>query len=175
MAKPVIFDDGGSLRIREMQDDKIMDGLIGSGGNFASASSQQFFGTGTNNQCLLMVTSVADDGAFSQLPFNAGTGKYGLALSAADTIVVTTTDSTPKTATITFNGGGFLSIALSVSASAFERKKRRRYIMAVDIIQNVSVNGATIFDAGTTSPTSTIVYFLDKQPHAAQIKHQALL
>ena len=175
MAKPVIIDDGGSIRIREMQDDKAMDGLIGTNNVFASASSQQFFGGTSNNQCLLMVTSVADDGTFSQLPFNAGTGKYGQALSEGDMVVITTSDASPKTVTVTFNGGGFLSVALSVSASASERKRRRRYMMAVDMIQNVSVNGTTIFDAGTTTPSGTTVYFLDKQPHAAQIKHQTFL
>jgi hypothetical protein len=166
MARPVIIDDGGSIRIRELQDDKKMDGLIGSfnaAANalvFASASSQQFFGAGSaDNQCLLLVTSVDDSGTLTLLPLNAGL--YGQKLAAGDTVIVTSADG--QTITITFPGG-VLNVALSASASAFERKRRRRYIMAADVIQSVTWNNAAIFTAGNPSPASTVVSFLDEAP-----------
>ncbi len=68
MCKPVIFDDGGSLRIREMEDDKFMDGLI-SPPSKAVPSNQNFFDKGTNKfVCTLTVRYLDEDGVFRDGP-----------------------------------------------------------------------------------------------------------
>jgi hypothetical protein len=185
MAKPVIFDDGGSIRIRELQNNTSMDGLIGvsdAAGNitFTGISSQQFFGGKSSNQCLLLVRSVAENGAFTQVPKNDGPSvTYGYPLHSTDTVVITTTDA--QTVSISFANPaapGFLAITLTTGASAVPRKKRRFYMIPVDMINDVTVTSTVagvapndIFNAGGTSTAFTLVHFLDNQPTPFEIHH----
>jgi len=168
MSKPVIFDDGGSIRIRELKDNTTMDGLIGSGGVFASSSSQQFFDGATpnssdNNACFLLFRSAAESGSLIK--------SDPVQLTLQSVVTITTTDT--QVVTVKFDvTSGKLTITLPTSASAFQHGKRRWYIMRADLIQSVAYTAAVVTATNPASgslstaaiPASTMVHFIDQLP-----------
>jgi hypothetical protein len=172
MCKPVIIDDGGSLRIREMEDNVTMDGLISppvpgspvaSNQNFFDIAKQRFV-------CTLTVSYLNEDGVFTTVPFVGGF--YGLALAAND--IVTITSDSGKTATVTFPAlvtvpptqNNTLSILLSESAAGLHEESRRRYIIPkfgkiVSVV--ASVSGAISIDS-TVNRSYTAVHFSPGPP-----------
>ena len=163
MCKPVIFDDGGSLRIREMEDDKFMDGLI-SPPSKAVPSNQNFFDKGTNKfVCTLTVRYLDEDGVFATVPLVSSL--YGLVLAANDTVTITSESG--KVATITFPNN-VLSILLGESATGSHEGSRRRYIIpkfGKIVSVAASVSGPVTIDANVKR-AYTAVHFSPGPPTA---------
>jgi hypothetical protein len=158
MCKPVIFDDGGSLRIREMQDNVTMDGLMDPPAN-PVPSNQNFLNAQGNFQSTLTVRYQDEDGVFTTVPQSGGL--YGLALAAGDTITIA---SNKHTAVITFQGN-VLNVLLTTSANASQEGPRRRYVVSnFGKIQTVTQTGGTVFDLSGIARSFTMVHFSPKAP-----------
>lgn len=161
MCKPVIIDDGGSLRIRELKDNVTMDGLMDPPAA-PVPSNENFADTGAF-VCTLTVRYSDEFGIFTTVPL-VGT-LYGLPLAVGDTITIT---SNKHTAAITFPGN-VLSILLSAGASASQEGPRRRYVISnFGKIQTVtSALSGVIFPAPGSNPPArsyTMVHFSPGPP-----------
>lgn len=157
MCRPVIIDDGGSLRIREMKDNVTMDGLMDPPAT-PVASNENFADTGAF-VCTLTVRYMDEDGVFTAEPL--ASGLYGLPLAAGDTITIT---SAKHTAVVTFPLN-VLNILLSTGASASQEGARRRYLISnFGKIQSVSRQDGTLYDLSGIARSFTMVHFSPKPP-----------
>jgi hypothetical protein len=149
-----------------MQDGTAIDDLmdppstpVTSNQDFSTAASPGF-------QCTLTVRYMDEYGLFTVVPFSSGTGKYGLALAATDTVTIT---SKKQSALVTFPGN-LLSIVLTNSASASQEGQRRRYVVPnFGKITGVSIGANSIFNGkdsnGKDLKTSFVmVHFSDQPP-----------
>jgi hypothetical protein len=162
MSKPVVVDDGGSVRIREMEDGVRMDGLLDPPGA-PVVSNQNFTDLTGAFQCTLTVRYFDEEGVLTVLPL-AGT-KYGLVLAQNDIITITSSKG-KQTVQITFDGNGFLNLLLSVGAHGAQEEKRRRYT----VVNSGTINTVTsritglIFDGSNITRGFTMVHFSPHQP-----------
>ena len=167
MASPVVIDDGGSTRIRQLKDNVTMDGLMGkdvAGSDvFQDHADEAFVKLGVF-QCHMEVRyHDADDAQHHILPVG------GKDLLANDTIVLKSRNG--QIATITFDGTFLLVITLTTTGSAappiVESKrdnKRRRYVVSnAGSIQTVDLTRAgvvsNVYDAAVNPSMYTMVFF----------------
>ncbi len=176
MAKPVIFDDGGSIRIRQLTDtnNANMDGLIGTP---FTASPPELFGA---NPCYLAIRSNDIDGTagLALLPA-AGALLANHALQPNDVIVITSTNG--HTATITISAAApFFQIVLTgggggnPQVDGRQTGRRRRYVVSnagfiqtvTYTLSGVAANIVTLYDDPNKSDVYTMVHFGTQVPVA---------
>src|ERR1051325_2391960 len=97
---PVIFDDGGSTRIKQLKDNVKMDGLLGPGAFTATADGD--FKNGAVFKCHMKIRMHQDDGDQTVLPAAPPGGNAGIDPQAGDTVVITSQNG--QVANITFAG-----------------------------------------------------------------------
>ena len=168
MSRPVIFDDGGSLRIREMQDLVFMDDLMRL--SAAPVASNQTFVTGGVFQCTLTVRYLDEDGVLTVVPSVGTPPIYGLALASGDTVTI---KSLIRSAVVAFKNN-VLNVNVSTTANASQEDVRRRYVVAHfgRIIKVIHSNG-TVFDLTGIARSYTMVHF-SPNPRTGTIANQVV-
>ena len=135
MAKPVVIDDGGSLRIRQLGDATGMPGLLPPPPCTDTVPVPFDHGRAGAFLCRLTVYYHAEDGA--QHPLPAG----GRKLNADDIVEINCANG--QTAQITFPNAPYMLITLvSAAAPVVDEEKETdglRYIVGWDSIQAVTV------------------------------------
>src|SRR4051812_31238184 len=135
---PVIFDDGGSTRIKQLKDYYYMDGLLGTTGQDGTIFQAKAYGqflTDGEFTCHLKVRYHELNGDEQILPFDfAKDGTSGVDLQQADTVVIASQNG--QIATLTFNGDAKLNIVLTSAVAqvnpiveAKQMQKQRRYVV----------------------------------------------
>ncbi|HKA02315.1 MAG TPA: hypothetical protein VKE70_37645 [Candidatus Solibacter sp.] len=170
MADPVVFDDGGSTRIRQLNS-FTMDGLLGivgggGGVTFQDAAAASFVNGGGVFSCTLRVRHHDPDGFHHIQP-----GGPGLPLQRTDTVTITSQNG--QVATLTFDAATFrMVITLSAGGGvtpiveARQNNNQRRYIVTnAGPIQSVVVTRAgvptQVFPpAGAQPSIYTMVHFM---------------
>ena len=179
MASPVIFDDGGSTRIKQLQDDANMDGLLGIPGPapgttvFQALADGRFVDGAGNFKCLMKVRIHQLDGDQQIFPPPVGGGGSGVDLQQPDTIIIVSQNG--QIATLTFDAVTFRMLIqltsppavagiLSPIVEAKQNKRQRRYVVTnAGAIQTVNLvrGGVTtvIFDLAVNPSIYTMVHF----------------
>ena len=165
MASPIIIDDGGSTRIRQLKDDSTMDGLIGTwsaGAPLFQDQSADAFPT-----CTVRVH-------FHDDPSGAQHAVVPVPLNPGDIVAIQSSNG--QVANVLYNPAAspmplHLTITLSNNAGgpnpmveARHSNRRRRYTVSnANPIQTVTVNPAPgavpIFNAATNPSVYTMVHF----------------
>jgi hypothetical protein len=148
---PILIDDGGSIRIRQLKDAVTMDGLIGA---FTDKSDEKFA------TCIVAVHYHAQDGTETAInPVNLNSGDtVTITSSSLQAITVAFTANNPLTITILPPAPGMNPVV-----EAKQENSRRVYIIAnAAPLQTVTVNaGAPTFNAANTPSIYTMVHFHD--------------
>ena len=166
MASPVVIDDGGSTRIKQLKNNATMDGLMGQdvgGVDVFKDSASDPFVSGGAFKCHVEVRYHDDNDAEHHLE-----PPGGLDLLQADTVIIRSKKG--QTATITFDAAKKLVITLTAGGGvdpivdAKRDGKRRRYVVTnAGPIDNVKHDRGgtvtTIFDATANPSMYTMVYF----------------
>src|SRR4051794_40288036 len=99
---PVIFDDGGSTRIKQLRNDVNMDGLLGSPSGCKAKADGAFVNGAGNFKCHLKVRIHQDpDGDQDIFPPGANGNPAGLDLQADDQVIITSQNG--QVATVSFD------------------------------------------------------------------------
>ena len=155
-AEPVIIDDCGSTRIRQIKNDVNMDGLLGTfaGGVTTYADkANDFFTAGGVFKCTLTVRCHEKTGSHHV--------SVNQALAAGDNVVVLSDYA--QQLTLNFDASFRLVITLAGTApgvdpmvEAKQHKRQRRYgVVNAGSIAQVYLNGALIFDASAPPAPAT--------------------
>jgi hypothetical protein len=170
---PVIFDDGGSTRIKQLRDDVNMDGLLGlpagAGVAFQAQADGPFTGAGGNFKCHMKVRFHQNDGDQTIKPPAVGPKPAGLDLNAGDQVIITSQNG--QIATISFDAANLMNVVLTAGApgitplvEAKQNARQRRYIVvnagAIQFVDHVRAGVSTrIFDLGANASIYTMVHF----------------
>jgi hypothetical protein len=160
-AEPVIIDDGGSTRIRQVKNDVTMDGLLGTtagGATTYADKANDVFVAGGLFRCTLTVRCHEKNGSHHV--------SVNQPLAAGDNVVVLSENG--QKLTMNFDATSRLAITLTTTAAgvdplveAKQHKRQRRYdVVNAGPIAQVFLNGALIFDAAVPPAPATppIVY-----------------
>ncbi len=151
---PVIFDDGGSTRIKQLKANVNMDGLLN---NPHSDKAAGAFGAPGAVVCTMKIRFHHTDGAQGPI--------VNQALTAGDTVEIVSEDQ--QRVTLTFdNTDARLQIVLDCLAAGVDtlvdaknHKGFRLYeVVNAGPIQTVSFNGQTLFDVTVTPSVYTMVH-----------------
>jgi hypothetical protein len=159
MAKPVVIDDGGSTRIRQIKSNVRMDGLLAA--PFMDSPDEIFVANANGVLCYLTVRYFAVLGPAHNFPADPGQP-----LMLGDTVTID--GGNGQSITVTFPiapNPGQMDIALTPGAGPVVTRKQDnngiwRYIVTnADNIQTVHYNGALLFNAAATPTIFTMVHF----------------
>jgi len=161
MSSPVIIDDGGSTRIKQLKDNANMDSLLD---QLQGTASDPFENAAHAFACVMKVR-IHDDQTANQQILPPG----GANLNAGDTVAIVSANG--QVATLTFNGAHRMVITLSGAAGvppAVEARQeglRRCYHVAnAGPIQTVTINPAPgvvpVFDVAVHPSIYTMVHFI---------------
>jgi hypothetical protein len=171
---PVIIDDGGSTRIKQLKDNVNMDGLLGtpSGGVFVfqAPADGPFVDGGGNFKCHMKVRFHQNDGNQTVLPPGGAGVPAGVDLQANDQVTITSQNG--QVATITFDAGNLMQIALTAGApgitplvEAKQNLLQRRYV----VINAGAIQTVTYTRGGVVNP----VFDLTSNPSIYTMVHMA--
>lgn len=160
MAKPVVIDDGGSTRIRQIKSNVKMDGLLVS--PFTDSPNELFVANAHGVLCYLTVRFFEALGAAHNLPADPGQP-----VSLGDTIAINGGNGQLVTVTFPVANPGKMVITLTAGAATSVTSKKDnsgiwRYIVTnADNIQSVQYNGTLplLFDVTQTPSIFTMVHF----------------
>jgi hypothetical protein len=181
MGEPVIIDDGGSTRIKQLVDNQDMDGLLGKVVNGQTTFTDNADGTfddgGGNFRCSLKIRFHNREGEQDIRP-PAGQGQAaGLNLQANDSVKITSENG--QIVTINFDGTNRLVITLSASVlginpivEAKQTAAQRRYVVSnagpIKTVDHTRASVTTnLFTNNANAPSVyTMVHFRDKDKGA---------
>jgi hypothetical protein len=170
---PVIFDDGGSTRIKQLKDNVNMDGLLGTpvGANIVCQDKADgpFVDVHGNFKCHMTIRFHQGDGTQNVLPPGSGGVAAGMDLVVSDTVVITSQNG--QVATVTFDATNLLTVQLSTPVpgviplvEAKQYLRQRRYVVVnagpiqtVVFIRALVTTG--IFDLNANPSIYTMVHF----------------
>lgn len=169
---PVIFDDGGSTRIKQLKDSVNMDGLLGTpvGQNIVCQDKADgpFVDVHGNFKCHMTIRFHQGDGNQNVLPPGGGGVAAGMDLLQNDSVVITSQNG--QIATVTFDATNLLTIQLTTPdpdvvplVEAKQYLKQRRYVVVnAGPIQTVAIVRAQvttgIFDLNANPSIYTMVH-----------------